>query len=54
MTIRIIKQTPGGKGVIRAGQIITVSDCEARLLIESGYAETLTPPKPKRERRGNH
>lgn len=54
MTVRFIKQTSGGKGVIRVGRILSVSDGEARLLIDAGYAEAYEPPKPKKERRGKH
>ena len=44
--VKLIRPTPGGAGVIKAGTIIDVSETEAAMLAKGGYIEAPEKPKP--------
>lgn len=49
--IKLIKDTHGGNGLLKAGSVIEVSDTEAMLLEKAGYAQSKPPEAKKPKRR---
>jgi len=54
MKVKMLKSTAGAGGNIRPGSIIDVSETEAKLLINSGFAVSLEVPTeaPKKKKKG--
>lgn len=47
MRVRFKTISAGPKGAIFPGDLLDVSESEARMLVERGYAEYVTPPAEK-------
>ena len=47
MKVRFLALSAGASGIIRPGDIVEVSDSEAKLLISCGYADAVESVKPE-------
>lgn len=48
MKVKFKTLSAGASGVIRPGDVVEVSDAEAKLLIDGGYAEAVEKPGRKK------
>ena len=49
MQVKFKTLSAGASGIIRPGDVVEVSDAEAKLLIDGGYAEAVEKPVKKPE-----
>ena len=49
MRVRFKTISAGPKGALFPGDLLDVSDSEAKVLVDGGYADYVTPPAPKHE-----